>query len=100
MQNRQSRKNIFICGEKGTSQESSLVTQKIKNLSAMRETRVPSLGGEDPLEIWQPTPAFLPGESHGQKSLEGYSSWGPKESDTTEWLTLSLSNKQENRTIG
>ena len=39
---------------------------------------------------WQPTPAFLPGESHGQRSLEGYSPWGRKESDTTERLTLSL----------
>ena len=33
---------------------------------------------------WQPTPAFLPGESHGQRSLAGYSPWGHKESDTTE----------------
>ena len=33
---------------------------------------------------------FLPGESHGQRSLVGYSPWGPKELDTTEWLTLSL----------
>ena len=32
---------------------------------------------------------YLPGESHGQRSLAGYSSWGHKESDTTEWLTLS-----------
>ena len=30
---------------------------------------------------WQPTPVFLPGESHGQRSLEGYSPWGHKESD-------------------
>ena len=36
---------------------------------------------------WQPTPVFLSGESHGQKSLAGYSPWGFKESDTTEWLT-------------
>ena len=36
---------------------------------------------------WQPTPEFFPGESHGQRSLEGYSSWGHKESDTTEGLT-------------
>ena len=36
---------------------------------------------------WQPTPVFLPGESHGEKSLEGYSPWGCKESDTTERLT-------------
>ena len=35
---------------------------------------------------WQPTPVFLPGESHGQRSLVGYSPWGCKESDTTEQL--------------
>ena len=38
---------------------------------------------------WQPTPVFLPGESHGQKSLVGYSSWGCKELDTTEGLSTS-----------
>ena len=32
----------------------------------------------------QPTPVFLPGESHGQRSLTGYSPWGHKESNTTE----------------
>ena len=41
------------------------------------------------LSTWLPTPVFLPGESHGQKSLVGYSPRGHKESDTTEWLTLS-----------
>ena len=35
---------------------------------------------------WQPTPVFLPGESHGQRSLVGYSPQGRKESDTTEGL--------------
>ena len=45
----------------------------------------PSLGGEETLEeAWQPTPVFLPGEPHGQRSLVGYSPWGCKESDTTE----------------
>jgi len=33
---------------------------------------------------WQPTQVFLPGKSHGQMSLEGYSPWGHKESDMTE----------------
>ena len=33
----------------------------------------------------QPTPAFLPGESPGQRSLVGYSSWGHKESDISDW---------------
>ena len=36
---------------------------------------------------WQPTPVFLPGESHGQRSLVGSRSWGRRESDTTEWLS-------------
>ena len=33
---------------------------------------------------WQPTPVFLPGESHGQMSLVGFSPWGHKELDMTE----------------
>ena len=44
------------------------------NLPAMQETQVHSLDGEDPLEEeWQSTPVFLPGESHGQRSLMDYS---------------------------
>ena len=41
-----------------------------------------------------PTPVFLPGEFQGQRSLEDYRPWGPKESDTTEKLTLSFSCSQ------
>ena len=37
---------------------------------------------------WQSTPVFLPGELHGQRSLAGYTLWGHKELDTTEWLTV------------
>ena len=37
---------------------------------------------------WLPTPVFLPGESHGQRSLVGYSPWCHKESDMTEQLTF------------
>ena len=48
-----------------------------KNLLAMQETWVRSLSEEDPLEKgMQPTPVFLPGEFHGQRSLVGYSPWG------------------------
>ena len=36
---------------------------------------------------WQTTLVFLPRESHGQRSLVGYSPWGCKESDTTERLS-------------
>ena len=39
---------------------------------------------------WQSTPVFLPGESHRQRGLAGYSPWGCKKSGTTEQLTLSL----------
>ena len=47
---------------------------------------IPSLGREDPLEEehGKPTPVFLPGESPGQRSLEGYSPQGHKELVTTE----------------
>ena len=38
---------------------------------------------------WQLTPVFLPGKSHGQRSLAGYNPWGRKESDMTEQLSLS-----------
>ena len=57
----------------------------------MRETWVRFLGEEEPLEKekWQPTPVFLPGKSHGWRSLAGYSPWGCKQSDTTEWLLSS-----------
>ena len=41
---------------------------------------------------WQPTPVFLPGESHGQRSLVGYSPRGHKESDTTERLHFYCTN--------
>ena len=62
----------------------SFVAQLIKNLPAIRETWVWSLGWEDPLEKGLPTPVFWPGEFHGL-----YNPQGPKESDTTEWLSLS-----------
>ena len=61
---------------------------EVKNSPAMQETQAQSLGQEDPLEKGMATTlAFLPGKSHGQRSLTGYSPWGHKESDTTEGLT-------------
>ena len=59
----------------------------------MQETRVQSLGWEDHLEKRMAiTPVSLPGESHGQRGLVGYSPWGcMTESDMTELLTLSFS---------
>ena len=46
------------------------MAQVVKNLPVIQETWVQSLGWEDPLEeAREPTPVFLPGESHGQGSL-------------------------------
>ena len=59
----------------------SLVVQLVKNPPAMQETRFNPCVGKIPWRI--PTPVFLPGESHGQRSLVGYHPWGCKESDTT-----------------
>ena len=54
----------------------------VKNLPAVLETQeIQSLDQEDPWS-WQPTPAFLPGKSHEQRSLAAYSPWDCKESDT------------------
>ena len=59
-----------------------------KNPSAKQGTQTGSLGQKIPwMRKWQPTPALLPGKCHGERSLEGYSPWGHKESDVTEWLT-------------
>ena len=67
-----------------------LVAQMVKNLPTMQETWLWHLIGKIPWrKEWQPTPVFLPGESHGQKSLVGYSSWSCKELDTTEGLSTS-----------
>ena len=62
---------------------SSLVGQTVKNLPSMQDTQVQSLKIPWRKE-WLPTPAFLPGEFHGQRSLVGYSLRGRKELDTTE----------------
>ena len=56
-----------------TNERASLVAQMVKNLPAMQKTQSQSLGWEDPQEKgMEPTPGFLPGESHGQNSLAGY----------------------------
>ena len=61
----------------------------VKNLSANAGDigdvgSISGMGRFPRRRAWQPTPMFLPGESHGQRSLAGNSPWGCKESDTTE----------------
>ena len=65
--------------------QASLVVQRLKRLPASGRPgfdpwveKIPWRGK------WQPTPVFLPGESHGRRSLVGYSPWGRKELDMTE----------------
>ena len=69
---------LFLRPLQGLDQ--AFLTAQSKNLPAMQETQVQFLGWEDLLEkeILQPIPVFLPGESHGQRSLAGYSLWGCK----------------------
>ena len=63
----------------------SRVVQWVKNLPAIQEMQVWSLGGKIPWrKAWHPTPVFLPGESYGQWRLAVYRPWGHKKSDTTE----------------
>ena len=72
----------------------SLAAQMVKpppaNSEDVRDTGlIPGSGRCSGGGNWQLTPIFLPGESHGQRRLEGYGPWDHKESDMTEQLTLS-----------
>ena len=61
------------------------MAQRVNNLPVMQETWVGSLGWEDPLEKGMTThSSILAGETYGQRSLVGYSSWVHKESEVTE----------------
>ena len=74
--------------QKHKALRASLVAQMAKNLPA---TEGDTGGRFDPWvgkitwrRVWQPTPVFLPGKSHGQRSLVGYSPWAHTDSDMTE----------------
>ena len=64
----------------------SLVAQTVKDLRAVQETWVQSLGWEDPLKegMTNPPQYSCLENPHGQRSLVGYSPWGCNESDMTE----------------
>ena len=64
------------------------MAESVKNLPAVRETQVRSLGQKTLWRReWLRTPVFLPGEFHEERSLAGYSQWGCKELDTTVTFT-------------
>ena len=59
--------------------------KKKKNLPSMQETCFdPWIGTIPWRKEWQPTSVFLPGESHGQRTLADFSPWGHEEMDMTE----------------
>ena len=62
-----------------------LVAQMVNNLPPVPDPGFDLWARKNPWKRkWKPTPLFLPGKSHGQRSLVGYSPWGLKVSDTTE----------------
>ena len=75
----------------------SAVKQSAFNAGAAEDTSSKKIPfGKIPWRrAWPPTPVFLPRESHGQKSLVGYSPWGCGESDKTEQLSLHVPRKDQ-----
>ena len=60
-----------------------VVKNLLSNAGDVRDVgSIPGSGRFPWRRAWQPTPVFLPGEAHGQRSLVGYSPWGHKELDT------------------
>ena len=88
-------KSELLTGWEAAVHEASLA-QMVKNLPAMQETWIRSLGQEDRLEKGRAThSSILPGAFHGRRSLVGYRPLDHKESDTTEWQQiLSLAAEQ------
>ena len=85
--------------EKKTIQKNPLQLQQWMDFGGSMVKNAPANAGFHPRvgkipwrRKWQPTPVFLPGKSHGQRGLEGYSPWGCKESDTTWWLNNNCEN--------
>ena len=75
---------LYVCVYKGlpwwlSGKESACNAGDLGNVGS-----IPRLGRSPGGGKWQPTQEFLPGESHGQRSLVGYSPWGHIELDTTE----------------
>ena len=71
------------CDEQGFPDGSSGKESAYKVGDTVDADLFPGLGRSSAGE-WQPPPGFLPGKSHGQRSLAGYIPWGQEESDTTE----------------
>ena len=76
--------------EKEMATYSSILAREIPWTEGTRQATVHGIiNNLDMTWKWQSTPVLLPGKSHEQRSLVGYSPWGRKESDTTERLHFS-----------
>ena len=80
-------RNHFLCSPIGFPGSSASKESAYDAGNAGDAGSIPGLGRFPWRREWQPTPLFLPGEHHGQRSLVGYSPWGHKELDITERLT-------------
>ena len=70
----------------------------VENLPVMQEHRLSPWVWKIPWRRkWQPTPIFLPGKSHGQRSLADYGPWGRKESDMSQELNNNNSERQQHK---
>ena len=63
-----------------------MVNKPPANASDATDMFNPWVGKIHECKKWQPAPVFLPGKSHGQRGLMGYSPWGHKELDMTDQL--------------
>ena len=67
--------------------------ESARNAGDARDTGLfPGLGTSPRRKAWQPIPVFVPGESHGQRSLAGYSPRDLKEANRTEQRTPFVQN--------
>ena len=79
---------IYICR---TSQVALVLKNLPANAGDVKRHGFNPWAGEIPWSgAWQPTPIFLPAESHGQRNLVGYNPWDHKELDTTEALSTHI----------
>ena len=81
-----------LCTWASVERGASLVAPWQRISVPLREIWVQSLGQGDPEKEVATTLAFLPGKSHGQRSLVGHSPWDHKESDATEQLNSNNNN--------
>ena len=87
---------IYWC----VTMEASLVAETVKHLPTMQESWVWSLDQEDPMEKGMATHSvFLPGESHGQRSLAGYSPWGRRVGQLSDFTFPSFYNGSNSATL-